>query len=493
MRLQVEAIEFYEAPYRLRLPFRFGVVTVTEGVQVFVQVRIRLASGARSTGYAAEALAAKWFDKRPHLSDEDNRDQLRLSLAMVRDTYLALPMLNAFDVHAYIYHHALNVGAKADLPALVSSYGMALIDRAIVDALCRSLRINFVDAVQHNVLGLRSDTGLTPDLKGFDISAWLRTQQPRSTLQVRHTIGLLDPITPDDVAPEDAVLDGLPHTLQDVIACYGHRYFKIKISGQPQADLLRLRRIAQVLDSSAAPYHVTLDGNEQFIDAACFADWWQQACAEPQLQRLTSSTLFIEQPLHRQCALHTEVPRQHSGTPWIIDESDGDMHSFLQAVALGYQGVSTKSCKGIYKSLLNAARCVHHSRHRSAPLFMSAEDLTMQPGTALQQDLALVSLLGITHVERNAHHYIHGFNGQPAEDAQAFALAHPDLYTDSADGPRLRITQGQLPTHSCLQAIGFGSAIAPSVQHMQRSILAGVQEPTPQTPFRPFDPLRSAH
>ena len=33
---------------------------------------------------------------------------------------------------------------------------------------------------------------------------------------------------------------------------------------------------------------------------------------------------------------------------------------------------------------------------------MSAEDLTTWPGVSVQQDLALVSLLGLTHVERNA-------------------------------------------------------------------------------------------
>ena len=39
---------------------------------------------------------------------------------------------------------------------------------------------------------------------------------------------------------------------------------------------------------------------------------------------------------------------------------------------------------------------------------MSGEDLTMQAGLAVQQDLALVNLLGIAHVERNGHHYVNG-------------------------------------------------------------------------------------
>jgi hypothetical protein len=44
--------------------------------------------------------------------------------------------------------------------------------------------------------------------------------------------------------------------------------------------------------------------------------------------------------------------------------------------------------------------------------FLSGEDLTTQAGLALQQDLALAATLGITHIERNGHHYVDGFAGQ---------------------------------------------------------------------------------
>ena len=42
--------------------------------------------------------------------------------------------------------------------------------------------------------------------------------------------------------------------------------------------------------------------------------------------------------------------------PLIIDESDAELSSFPTAVSLGYAGVSSKLCKGLYKSILNAAR-----------------------------------------------------------------------------------------------------------------------------------------
>ena len=59
---------------------------------------------------------------------------------------------------------------------------------------------------------------------------------------------------------------------------------------------------------------------------------------------------------------------------------------------------------------------------------MTGEDLTTQAGLAVQQDLALVSLLGMTHVERNGHHYVNGMADLPRHEQDAFLAAHPDLY-----------------------------------------------------------------
>ena len=77
----IAKLEFLERDVRLRMPFRFGVVTLTEAPQAFVRARIR-ARGRRAKpeGAAAELLAPKWFDKNPALSNEDNFEQLRASL-----------------------------------------------------------------------------------------------------------------------------------------------------------------------------------------------------------------------------------------------------------------------------------------------------------------------------------------------------------------------------------------------------------------------------
>ena len=97
---------------------------------------------------------------------------------------------------------------------------------------------------------------------------------------------------------------------------------------------------------------------------------------------------------------------------------------------------------------------------------MSAEDLTTQAGVSVQQDLALVNLLGIEHVERNDHHYVNGMAALPAAEQRAFAAAHPDLYEHSHGAVRLAIRQGRVAIAS-LACAGYASAALPDFDAMQ--------------------------
>ena len=74
---------------------------------------------------------------------------------------------------------------------------------------------------------------------------------------------------------------------------------------------------------------------------------------------------------------------------------------------------------------------------------------------SVQQDLALVSLLGLTHVERNAHHFIDGMSAASEDEQQAFLAAHPKLYQRELGKPvRLKVQDGKLDLGS-LDCPGF--------------------------------------
>jgi hypothetical protein len=91
---------------------------------------------------------------------------------------------------------------------------------------------------------------------------------------------------------------------------------------------------------------------------------------------------------------------------------------------------------------------------------MTGEDLTCQAGLCVQQDLALGALIGVTHAERNGHHYVDGFGDAPADEARAFLAAHPDLYVSDGIKIRLSIHDGDLLTGS-LATPGFATSVHP--------------------------------
>ncbi|MEO7151682.1 MAG: hypothetical protein ABIX46_08235, partial [Burkholderiaceae bacterium] len=215
--LRVREIALYERPVQLRLPFRFGVVTLTECPQAYVRVRVETADGHSAWGQAAELMAPKWFDKNLALSNEDNFDQLRAVLAMAREAYLADATPASAFGHFARHHDAHQVACAArGFNPLLASYGPALVDRAVLDALCRLQGVSFQAAVQANLPGLGA---AHPAFAALDLPGFVVTLRPSFGIEARHTVGLVDAITAADLAQR--VGDGLPETLEEVIATYG--------------------------------------------------------------------------------------------------------------------------------------------------------------------------------------------------------------------------------------------------------------------------------
>jgi hypothetical protein len=444
LRLCVRDIALFERKVAFARPFRFGAVVVEAATQAFVRVEIEVEGKGRAIGASAELLAPKWFDKRAHLTSEQTVVELTRSLAIARDLYLAAPGFdNAFGLHAQHIAAQLDACAKEDIPPLAAAFGPAEIDKAILDALLRGAGVNFFDGMRDNIAGI--DSRLSPDLADDDIARYLAARQRLERVAVRHTVGLTD-----QIEGKGGVAD--PHENS------GARYFKLKLGGDPVADAERLIRIGNVLAALPYDYSVTVDANEQYADLAALGALVDRLDRDGALAPITRRLLYIEQPMPR------DVTRQSplgvlARRDVIIDESDDSYDAFAAARALGYRGISSKSCKGLYKSVINATRAAKWSAD-GAHYFVSSEDLTCQAGLAVQQDLALGALIGVTHAERNGHHYVDGFADTPAAEAEAFMTAHPDLYARQTNGIRLSIHDGDLLTGSLTQP-GFATSVHP--------------------------------
>src|ERR1700709_2852112 len=156
-RLTVRDIAFFERPVAFVRPFRFGAVVINAAPQAFVRVEIEIEGKGSSVGAAAEMLVPKWFDKRPHLTPEQTVTELRRSLMIARDLYLARSGFDtAFGLHANCLAAQVAACAKEDIPPLAAAYGPAEIDKAILDALLRSAGVNFFDGMAANIRGLQA-------------------------------------------------------------------------------------------------------------------------------------------------------------------------------------------------------------------------------------------------------------------------------------------------------------------------------------------------
>jgi hypothetical protein len=439
--VRVRSVELFERPVTLRLPFRFGAATVTRCPQAFVRVLCDC-NGHRAEGASAELMVPKWFDKSPALTHEQNFEQLREALLLAREAYLgADAALTPWQLSAHAGAAGIAAGVAIGLPRLAAQFGAAQIDKAVADAALQAAGLPWVDGVRAGVLGDPWSTRLP--------------LHAPAAIALRHTVGLADRLDASD--PGIDPHDGLPATLHDAIAAYGLRFFKLKLCGDVERDVARLSAVASLLDAHAGDYRVTLDGNETFGDGAALGRFWRAVTASAALQPLLARTLLLEQPIARARSSSEPVEGLDITVPVILDESDDHAEAFDTGLALGYRGISSKACKGIYRSLRNAAR-VAESRGR---LLLSGEDLTCQAGLAVQQDTALAASLGIAHIERNGHHYVDGFGIAPDDEARGFLDAHADLYAESNGRVRLAVRGGQLDLRSLWRTPGFAAGAAP--------------------------------
>lgn len=451
---------------KARMPFRFGAVTIEAiaGATLALDMQV---DGQAVTGYASELLAYKWFDKRPEKTPRDNIHDLLDTLNAALDIATQAGSGSVFalwqQLDADVHSHAKSVGFN-DLGAC---YGVAMLERAMMDGLARAQGLSLFQLLKGPSLGLEPQS-IFAELAGMSLADCLPAA-PLDRLAIRHTVGMLDPLTAADLDPDNRQNDGLPETLEDYIAADNLQYLKIKLGGNVEADCARLETIGQILARAERPIQFTLDGNEQFKNLDAFADFMSAMRASKTIGAMLDQALFIEQPVDRVMTFAnppSKAALAEIGLPLLVDEADGWTTAFHEAMALGYCGVSHKNCKGVIKTLLNTMLVAKRNAGLAQPnYFQSAEDLTCMPVHSLNADLALVSALGITHTERNSHHYFAGLGHLSKRDQLAALAAHPDLYSSDDGVARLNTKTGHLSTRST-NVVGFGTSLVPDMDAM---------------------------
>lgn len=464
--LQVHNVQLYQRELNTRFPFRYGITSMSDVPHLVVEVDACV-DGSRTRGVSADLLPPKWFTKDPTSSYRHH--DLPMMLSVIRRTSATAVAVGRastfFDWWTRLEDQQSEWATEQAVPPLLANFGVSLLERAVIDAMCRARTTTLYQLLAED--GLALDMGqLRAELAGVRTRDVI-SPQPLQSLIVRHTIGMGDALRESEIAAAERVHDGLPQSLVENIRRYGFTHFKIKVSGDLQHDRQRCHAIRQVVETEVgSAVRFTMDGNENFADMNSFRNWFEQLLDDPQLEPFfAQSLLFVEQPIHRDCALSSSVGDQLAD--WadapliIIDESDCELASLPTALELGYAGTSHKNCKGIVKGLVNAAT-IQLRRRQGATAILSAEDLGNLPPIALLQDLAMVAALGIEHVERNGHHYFAGMSAWPKKIQHQLLADMPDLFQSlSEDLVAVQVAAGRLKTQSVVTT-PFGPKTLPT-------------------------------
>ena len=459
LTLQVVEVASHRSVCKTRMPFRFGAVTLREAELLTCRVTVRDVSGNEAFGWSADLMVPRWFRKDTIATPQQDADELYASFAAAAQAYVQQPSATAFGLWRQVFAQRIDSQPQEQPDLLLRGYGVALIERAVLDASCRLAKLPFAEALRCDVFGFLPGQ-VHAELRDWNWQADL--PDPRQQVVVRHTVGMLDVLRARQLDPEHQIDDGLPQSLDQDIAAYGVSWFKVKIGAGMVADRARLLDLAAFFAEQDLQPNLTLDGNEQYQDLAQLAEVLEAVASEPAGRELLARITCIEQPLSRTQTFaperHRDLARVTRFAPLILDEADATPQSFVRAMELGYRGVSVKNCKGVFRALCNFGIC-----KRRSGLFQSGEDLTNVGVLSLQQDLVTGAVLGLPHVERNGHHYFRGLDHLPADLAGAALSAHGDVYhtlpAQCGGGVSLRIVDGCINIRSLLASIGYGQAI----------------------------------
>src|SRR5688572_19105774 len=138
MPLSLRAVDLRILNMRTRLPFRYGIVTMTSVPHLFVRATFNV-DGVKQDGFAADHLPPKWFTKDPN---SHFRDDVQDMLAVIRSAF-ALgketgPRATVYSLWSDVYAAQKRWGDSKHLPPLLYSFGVSLLERAAIDAFCRA-------------------------------------------------------------------------------------------------------------------------------------------------------------------------------------------------------------------------------------------------------------------------------------------------------------------------------------------------------------------
>ena len=185
---------------RTRFPFKYGIASLTALPHLVLKVEAEI-DGARAEGIASEGLPPKWFTKNPDTTFEEDLPAMLEVIGHAAELALSAPPSSFFELWFKIHEAQSAWASETGHPPLLANLGVSLVERALLDGLCRQLGSTIHTVLRENQLALRLG-GIRSELSETEPSTFL-PERPLPSVRARHTIGLGDPLTPADVTEEN--------------------------------------------------------------------------------------------------------------------------------------------------------------------------------------------------------------------------------------------------------------------------------------------------
>ena len=157
IQFTIKNIRFYVRNAPMRMPFRFGSVTLTASAILYVRTEIERADGQRATGWAADMLAPKWYDKDPAKDYAESLGELLDSVRAAGDIYeqIGREANSVFCMWQQGYQEMMAWRQQRGVNRLMASNGASLQERALIDAVGIASGLSYHNLLFSGGLGIQ--------------------------------------------------------------------------------------------------------------------------------------------------------------------------------------------------------------------------------------------------------------------------------------------------------------------------------------------------
>src|SRR5687768_11742805 len=135
--ISLTSAELFRFEHRARIPFRYGIATMTECPHAIVRLTFEI-DGAACVGLAADHLPPKWFTKDPKRALEDEVAEMVRVLQAAVTHARAIRAVTPFAFWRELYSAQAAWAMREKLPPLLSNFGTSFVERALIHAICRA-------------------------------------------------------------------------------------------------------------------------------------------------------------------------------------------------------------------------------------------------------------------------------------------------------------------------------------------------------------------